>query len=291
MRQNDPDFYRRSATMTSGGAYAPLFDELPRDLPALARVVQGLLLHEHWANAYGPPLSEARLQEPHIRPLEHMLDRLLAHDGRPLAETRPAEKRLVGNCRHFSLVFAAMLRAQGTAARARCGFGAYFEAGRFVDHWVCEYWNDSESRWVMVDAQLDELQCAALKLDFDPIDVPRDRFLVAGEAWAQAREGKADPALFGIFDMNGLWFIGGNLLRDVAALNNMEMLPWDCWGAMTEAGDPWDEERLAFFDRLAALTRGPDAAVDELRALYENDERLRVPPVVFNAVLRREERL
>lgn len=289
MQGRDFAFYRTPAQMTSGGAYAALLGGLPRDLPALARVAQGLLLHQHWANSYGPPLSEARLQEPHIRPLERMLDRLLAHDGRPLGEARPAEKRLVGNCRHFSLLFAALLRAQGMAARARCGFGAYFEAGRFVDHWVCEYWNEEERRWAMADAQLDELQRAALKPDFDVLDVPRDRFLVAGEAWAQARAGDADPALFGIFDMNGLWFIGGNLLRDVAALNNMEMLPWDCWGAMTEAGDPWDEERLAFFDRLAAMTRGPDVAADELRALYESDERLRVPQAVFNAVLRREE--
>ncbi|MCE9649917.1 MAG: transglutaminase-like domain-containing protein [Parvibaculum sp.] len=285
MQASDVDFYRRSGAMTDGGARAPLLDGLSREMPALARVAQGLLLHEHWAGAYGAALSNARLQEPHIRSLEAMLDRLLAHDGRPLGEARAPEKRLVGNCRHFSLLFAAMLRRQGVAARARCGFGAYFEPGRFVDHWVCEYWSEDQGRWVMADAQLDELQRAALKLNFDPLDVPRERFLVAGEAWAQAREGKADPEKFGIFDMHGLWFIGGNLLRDVAALNNMEMLPWDCWGAMTEAHDPWDAEKLDFFDRLAAMTRGPEVAVADLRGLYEGDERLRVPPVVFNAVL------
>jgi hypothetical protein len=32
---------------------------------------------------------------------------------------------------------AAMLRAQGTPARARCGFGGYFGSGAFEDHWVC----------------------------------------------------------------------------------------------------------------------------------------------------------
>ena len=50
---------------------------------------------------------------------------------------------MVGVCRHFTLLHVAMLRAHGVAARARCGFGAYFEKGKFVDHWVTEYWNES----------------------------------------------------------------------------------------------------------------------------------------------------
>ena len=41
---------------------------------------------------------------------------------------------------------------------------------------------------------------------------------------------------------------------------------------------------LAFFDRLAIVSREPDAHVDELSALYR-DERVSVPGTVFNAVL------
>jgi hypothetical protein len=48
-------------------------------------------------------------------------------------------------------------------------------------------------------------------------------------------------------------------------------------------------EQLAFFDRLAAITREPDAAFKELRALYANDDRLRAPETVFNAALNRSE--
>ena len=77
--------------------------------------------------------------------------------------------------------------------------------------------------------------------------------------------------------------------RDAAALNNMEMLPWDDWGAMPGPGEPIGEDRLALFDRLAGLTRTPDAAFAELRASYEDDDHLRVPPTVRNAVLNREE--
>ena len=126
----------------------------------LARVVQGLVLHEHSAPHYGVALSAARRRESHIRPVAQMLDRLLAHDDRPLSVARPIERRLVGVS----------------------------------------------------------------------------------------------------FDLRGLWFIAGNLVRDVAAQNHMEMLAWDQWGAMPGPDEPLDAERLLLFDRLAALTRAPDAA-------------------------------
>jgi len=283
------DFYTRPAEMTSDCGHAPMFDELPRDVAALARVVQGLLLHEHWAPGYGVALSDERRSESHIRPTKRMLDHLLAHDGQPLSVGRPVDARLVGVCRHFTVLLVAMLRAKGVPARARCGFGAYFNPGHFEDHWVCEYWNAAEARWVLVDAQIDELQRAKLNPDFDLLDVPRDRFVIAGDAWAQCRAGEADPSTFGIFAMRGLWFIAGNLMRDVAALNNMEMLPWDVWGTMIRPDEPLQTDQLALFGRLAAVTRAPDTTFAELRALYEGDERLRVPATVFNSVLNRPE--
>jgi hypothetical protein len=79
------------------------------------------------------------------------------------------------------------------------------------------------------------------------------------------------------------------VLRDAAALNNMEMLPWDVWGAMPGPDEPLSQGALVLLDRLAALTRTPDAACAELHALYEGDARLRVPATVRNAVLNREE--
>jgi hypothetical protein len=87
----------------------------------------------------------------------------------------------------------------------------------------------------------------------------------------------------------GYWWIAANLLRDVAALNNMEMLPWDVWGAMPAPDDTIGDEQYALFDRLAELTRVPDAALTDLTAAYADDPRLHVPPTVYNAVLNRAE--
>ncbi len=130
-------------------------------------------------------------------------------------------------------------------------------------------------------AQIDDHQRELFKIGFDTANVPRDQFVVAGDAWLLCRNGINDPSAFGILDMHGLWFIAGNLVRDIAALNNREMLPWDIWGAMRRRDSELD---LAFFDRLAVVSRAPDAHADELNALFA-DERVQVPKAVFNAEL------
>jgi hypothetical protein len=58
---------------------------------------------------------------------------------------------------------------------------------------------------------------------------------------------------------------------------------------MPRPDEALQDDQLAFFDRLAAITRAPDASFDELRGLYEGDDRLRVPATVFNALLNRPE--
>lgn len=277
------DDFRAPIDMSDAGAKTALLDGLPGDVGGLAEVVQGLLIHEHIASAYGVTLSPEQHAQAHMRGVEKMLDRIARQDGRPLAQARPPGERVVGVCRHFTLLHVAMLRRRGVAARARCGFGAYFEQGKFIDHWVTEYWNESTQRWVLVDAQLDQRQRELFGIAFDPLDVPRDQFVVAGDAWQLCRSGKADPGAFGILDLHGLWFIAGNVIRDVAALNNHEMLPWDVWGGMTQQDSEID---LPFIDGLAAFSRAPDRHFGELRAAYK-DKRVAVPGTVFNAVLNR----
>lgn len=279
----DLDFYLQQDEMSDPRRHAPAVAALPGDVGALTRVIQGVMLHEHFAPAYGVSLSDERRAESHLRSVAKILDGVLEHDARPLAERRGVDGRIIGVCRHFSLLLVSMLRAHGITARARCGFGAYFTPD-FEDHWVGEYWNREQQRWVLVDAQIDEVQRAALsRVQFDLLDVPRDRFLLAGDAWQRCRSGELDPNRFGIFTMRGLWFVAGNLVRDFASLNGVAMLPWDVWGAMSPPDAPIGDEHLALLDRVAAITLDPDARFAELRELYR-DERLRVPVTVFNAV-------
>lgn len=278
------DLYRRPVGMTDPAGQVGRLAGLPRGPAALASIVQGLMIHEHIAPAYGVELTAAQQAEAHVRPVEAILASIAAHDPAPLAAPRPAAGRQVGVCRHFTLLHLAMLRCQGVAARARVGFADYFQKGKFLDHWVTELWDDGRQGWVLADPQLDARQRTLFAIDFDPMDVPRERFLVAGDAWKLCRTGGADPQAFGVLDLFGLWMIAGNIVRDLAALNNREMLPWDCWEPMPRPDAPVD---MALFDRLAELSHAPDAHGEELHRVYR--DRLAVPPTVLNAVRNRLE--
>ena len=172
-----------------------------------------------------------------------------------------------------------MLQSLGIPARARCGFGKYFLSGWYEDHWICEYWSEEHHKWIMVDAQLDEFQYQELKIGFDPLDVPRDQFIVGGKAWHSCREGETDPYKYGIFDMRGMWFIRGNLIRDVAALNKVELLPWDGWGLIDKEFERLSQRELRLFDDIASMT-SDEVDFDAIRNLYESNEGLLVPPII-----------
>lgn len=275
------DFYTRPGRMTDAAALGELLQDAPRGIPGMVAFIQNLLVHAHWAQAYQMKVTPERRDETNVRALKDMLALVQRHDGRPLAAARTIEQHAVGVCRHFSVFGVALFRHAGIPARARVGFGAYFNAGTFEDHWVVEYWNGTS--WQLLDAQIDVVQRTKLHINFDTLNVPRDKFIIAGDAWQKCRTGRADPKTFGIFEMRGLWFIAGNVLRDFASLNSEEMLPWDVWGPMIMSDDLLTPEKRALFDRLADITLEPDRHFAELRALYDGDPALRVPAEVFNA--------
>lgn len=281
------EFYTRPGRMTDTGALDALLKDAPRDIPGIVAFIQNLLLHVHWAARYGVTLSTERRDEQNVRSTADMLALMQRHDGRPLRDARAVDQRAVGTCRNFSVFGTALFRRAGIPSRSRVGFGAYFNKGTFEDHWVIEYWNGTA--WQLLDAQIDEKQRSILQLTFDTRDVPRSEFVIAGDAWQKCRRGKADPKTFGIFDLRGLWFIAGNVVRDFASLNNEEMLPWDVWGAMIMSDDLITPEKLGLFDKLAELALDPDRRFADIRALYAKDASVRVPAEVFNVERKRSE--
>jgi hypothetical protein len=114
--------------------------------------------------------------------------------------------------------------------------------------------------------------------------VPREQFVVAGEAWIRCRDGSLDPSRCGLEGegQSGWWWVAGNLVRDVAALSKMELLPWDMWGGMPGPGGTIGDALAGELDRLAAITADPGRAAGS-RAGYQS-ERFRVPAEVYNAV-------
>lgn len=122
-------YYGTQGPMTDPGRFGSELDKLPTSVAELVQIVQGLVVHPFWAGSYGLELDKEREGEVQIRRLEPKLERILQLDSSPLTTARTAEARLVGYCRDFSLLLVALLRRQGNPARARCGFGTYFQPG------------------------------------------------------------------------------------------------------------------------------------------------------------------
>ncbi|GHJ47797.1 hypothetical protein Cs7R123_51390 [Catellatospora sp. TT07R-123] len=266
------DFYRRHSPVTDPGAHRAAFAGLPADVAELAEVVRGVVLHRDEAKwRFGLDLTEARRDEANTRHTAAILDRL----GADLA-ARPVPERFAGTCRDFSVLLCAALREAGVPARVRVGFAGYFAPDFFDDHWVVEWWHGDG--WRLVDAQLAGGARAAYGSAVDHLDVPRDGFLVAGRAWQECRAGDRDPGTFGVHSvgLTGMWEVQGNLLRDLAALNGVEVLPWDNWGLIPRHYDELTAAELALLDRVAVISAagGPLAEAVEL---YRSEPSLQVP--------------
>jgi hypothetical protein len=127
----------------------------------------------------------------------------------------------------------------GVPARSRCGFcpapNARLGAGYFLDHWWVERWDRNRAGWVCLDTAIDEQLATALRLDFDPQDISPGTYLSGAEVWQRCRSGEADPMVFGVPGMWGAAIVRGNVVRDLAALNKLELLPWDRWESWDEA--------------------------------------------------------
>jgi hypothetical protein len=269
-------FYRSPGLFTRLDGFEDEVEGLPHDVAVIARTVQGLLIQEGLIGAYGVSLPAERIAEKQLHSSVAILARAMSLDSQAIVNPRVPERRVVGVCRHFATLFVAIMRQKGVPARARCGFANYFAARKHVDHWVGEYWNAIEGRWVLVDAQIDDRQCELFRVTFDRLDVPRDRFLVAGDAWRACRNG-TDPMTFGVAEteMWGLVEVYGDLFQDLAALQNIELLPWGWYGLATDKSGIGE---TALIDRLAGISTSANAqALDELRTMIAEDGRLRPP--------------
>lgn len=288
------DYYTGQSVASSPGRHAALVDELPSKPGDVARAVQGLLIYEWVAKPlYGVDLPDERRAETHLRTVEDLVEAMLALDDRALTARRKPEHRVVGICRHFMLLAVAILRHHGIPARSRGGFGNYFVTDKYEDHWVCEYWDHAGQQWKLLDPQFDEKFIDALGIEHDITDVPREKFWTASAAWRACRSGEADPMDFGIqtHGMRGLWFVAGSLVRDLATLNKVEVLPWDVWGEQPPPDTDVTPEVLTLFDELAELTADPDMNHEQIRSRFTTDARLSVPATVFNSLLQRRDRM
>jgi len=259
--QLEPDIerYLHHSLRTDIHAHQRITANLPNNLTSLTKTIQGLLIHIEALDLYArkpsglPPLSRKTL------PVAERIDQILGLDPSPLTIARAPTKRVPVTCRDYALMLCSILRENAVPARVRCGFASYLVAGRYEDHWVCEYWADR--CWRFADAQLDAEHCSHLSIDFDPIDLPVGAFLSAGNAWQAFQAGQIASALFGHRGATGPRMLHVNLARDLLALQGCEVSDWDSWRDSLPWEDGLDQISAAqckTMDGVIASTNGAD---------------------------------
>ena len=134
----------------------------------------------------------------------------------------------------------------------------------------------------MVDPQLDSFQKEALKISFNPIDLPLTKFVSGTKAWQRCRAKRVNPNRFGIFRMHGLDFVKGNLLRDFLALNKFEILPWDNYGLIRKPLRKMTTAEKDLLDRFADVGTGDDQDFLILRSAFLTHQQELLPGYFFS---------
>lgn len=256
-------------------------DDVPSDLFGLREVSRELVAHYMGASdGTSGQITGERLKEVDSRYAEVMFTRLLEMGSPKLYRKRPPEERIAGCCRDFAVLFVSMARHKGIPARVRVGYATYFQPGWYLDHVIAEIWDSDLKRWRLIEPEISDAIVA--KAQYDPLDVPPDRFVTGPRAWLAARSGQINPERFVVapdlqVPYTRSWLsLRHHIIQDLAALSKLEMLVWDQWGILNEDDPLLDAEML---DQLASVTANPNCSVKELLKWSQRDG-LRVPKAV-----------
>ena len=258
------------------GELADTYRDLPDSISGMRDVVSGLIVHVALAEQYGIPSDVPLIRQ--TQPVGDRLQSIQAAFPGSLTAPRPPLRRTFGTCRDYALMLCSMLRDRSIPARVRCGFASYFGPNAYQDHWICEYWRPAETRWVQVDAQLDQLQIDDLRIGFDCADLPHGAFVTAAQAWRLARNNAIAANAFGHSGAAGLWFLRVNVHRDILSLTNRQMSAWDSWRDATDDSKILDASALAELDRLADAVVALEDGTDQFALLSEAAARNATPP-------------
>jgi len=279
-------YYSQQSVMTHPGHHQHWFNELPNDPASLCEITRGVVKHFLDVEPFNriPPIT--RLFELDLRYVDKMIEQLLKLNQQQLKDINT---KIMGSCRDFSLLVCAMLRHKKIPARLRFGFSTFHIPGFHHDQVLVEYWDATQNKWCLADPRINQEFIKKYKLDHGTHshDIPRDVFMTGGQAWQLCRSKEKNANQFGTGLKNrftGWTYIRNKLIQDLAALNKMELLSWDCWGIMLE--DRSDDfmnhlERVELLDYIAALTASLEIDIEKINTVYRDDG-LRVPPIIFS---------
>ncbi len=250
-------FYASHSSYSEPGPYRATLMRGDSEPALVARWIASFMQHPRGAESKSQGFTPEQAADLELRSVAEILSVAVE---RNLLEGDAAPPKVGGVCRDFAILAVSRFRERGTPARLRVGFADYLVPDHWEDHWLCE-WHDGE-RWKRLDVEF----AAIGGTSFNALDVPRERFLTASEAWFRIKDEPEIASRFGVssLDLGGEWFVAGSLFREIAALRKLELKPWDYWGLsenLSRVSTEWSQQARTTIDQLASRLKSAD--VDE----------------------------
>ncbi len=296
MNQDILNFYKQTSLYTDLGLYKDFAIALPNDLKKLCLLQRNQIIHpfdlcdekesKNVNSFYGDmtKISQTSLKyENDLFPTAQSIIAELLRRDKNYSEERKIEDKIHVCCREQAILLASILKAKGISARVRSGFTFYLnatnkEAG---DHWSCEYYSKSENRWILVDADFyyDDETLREYNIDFNLLDIPRNKFIFGAEAYLGLRNGTyskkeiyyaSSPKTLGIkAALHGLFY-------DFHCLMNDEIIFLHLPKYILDKNLNLTEEELKELDLLASLMLNPDKNFLKLKEIWNNNIKYRI---------------
>ena len=277
--------YLKTSVYTYVGAYKEFVLSLPDDIPSIGMLVCDQITHPsmyftesssyledtYFGKFSSYPKHRFKNEDELYITAVSMLAGILRFDETGFTKNRDVSKRITVSCRQASVLFSAILKAKGIPCRSRAGFMDFGDAGEsFLEHWVNEYWDFNENRWVLAD--VDGYYEYEQRFGYSQFDLPRRKF-VTPEAWLYLRRNTLDKKL-DVFSSDLLEGVCEYLFMDFHALMNNEIFysyqPLYLRGGIQGLS----ESELDELDYLAELLTDPDKNMEKIEELYMTDEKL-----------------
>lgn len=289
------DFYKNTSLYTDLGLYTDFAKNLPDDIEILCSLLRNQIIHpfdlkdeEERNNPhsfYGDMTKISRtslIYENDLFPTAvAMIAELLRRESNFTVE-RKVENKIHVCCRETSILLIAILKAKNIPARARCGFThAVSEIAGAGDHWIVEYYNETCKRWVLVDPTMcyDQETLDYFEIDYSLINIPRNKFIFAADAYLGLRKGKyktkdiysfPDPKRFGIkAAINELFY-------DFHSLMNNEILFCQSPKYLKDNNYELTDDEYIELDELAKLMLDPDKNFNKLLEIWNSQDKFRI---------------
>lgn len=290
------DFYKQTSLYTDLGLYKEFAKQLTNDIDELCVLQRMQIIHPiaysdsdirqqskcFWGDMTKVPITRLDYEDDLFPTASSMLCELLRKNNEYRVD-RKAEDKIHVTCRGQAILLASILKAKGYSARVRSGFAPYIKYdGINYDHWITEYFDENNNRWVLVDA--DE-HCSDHEMGFDLNDIPRDKFVFGAEAYLGMRNNKykteeiyyaSDPATLGLkASIRGLFY-------DFHSLMNDEIIFLHLPKYIQDKKFELSEEEYIELDKLAELLLEPDKNFDKILYIWNKEPKFRIMSGALN---------